>query len=177
MKELHPRERKLLIATLLVGTLAVMQMSVIGPGVKKIQRLKTKVAVVSAELGRMRSTLARKEAVESAYEEIRNRITSNKTAEREIIDMLLLVEDSARKAGVEILENVHTNDQALPNLTRHVVRFRGTGEIGPLLTMLHALESHTVPLRIPKMEFSIKDYKLEMVIEIIRVVHVTGQKA
>lgn len=109
--------------------------------------------------------------MERAYEEIRNRITSTRSLQDEIIDMLLTIERAAHDAGVEVLENIHVRDDPLEYFHRHTVRFKGRAKPEQLMRMIYALQDPQLLLKIPEMKFAMRNYNLEMELDITRVVH------
>lgn len=175
MMRINTREQRLLAGTLLVGLLAILQIALVRPAWRDIRRLSAKGRIAAQQLEQMRSVVARRSKAQGAYEAIQSRITSGKTAEREIIDILLSVEKAAREAGVEILENSHVKDDPAQYFDLHTVRFRGSGEATNMMRMIYALQDPQLLLKIPQMDFSIKNYKLEMELEITRVVYTEGK--
>jgi Tfp pilus assembly protein PilO len=170
MSDITRRERGLLFLTISLALLLLAYTVIIRPNIRKIGRLRIKVANSAQTLERMRTTVKRKNGVDKAYKEIRDGITSSKDSAEEIMDMLLDVEEAAKKSGVEILENGYQSDEALEYFSRHTLAFRGRGEMKSLTTMLYALQDPELLLRIPQVDFVIKNYKIEMDIEITRIV-------
>jgi hypothetical protein len=170
MMQFNSRELRLLIATVALGLIAILQLGALRPLFDNMRRLNTKRRMASVELQHIQSVLARRSQVESSYEAIRNRITSTRNAEQEIMGILLTVQKAAQAANVEILENAHIKDEKAAYFNVHTVRFRGRGEAESLVRMVHELQDPELLLKIPQMEFTIKNYKLEVSLEITRVV-------
>lgn len=175
MMRMNSRELRLLIITIVVILLAILQFGLLRPVFENVRRLNTKLRLAQAEMQRINGVLARRRQVESAYEAIRNRITSNKKPEQEIIEILLTVQKAAQDANVEILENAHVKDTQSTNFSVHTVHFRGRGEAASLVRMVYSLQNPQLLLKIPQMEFTIKNYKLELNLEITRVACEAGQ--
>lgn len=175
MIQANTRERRLFVFTLVFGLLAVLQLAVVRPRLQQMRRLDTKLRVSTANLRQMQAAITRRSQVVSTYEAIQTRIASNKKPEQEIMEILLLVQKAAQDAGVEILENGHTKDEPFAHFKVHTVQFRGSGDAGKLMTMLYGLQDPQLLLKIPEMEFSIKNFKLEMRLTITRVVYEAGQ--
>lgn len=175
MIQTNTRERRLVIFALIFGLLAIVQLGIIRPAFQKMRRIDTKLRLSAASLRQMQAAILRQGQVESAYEAIRTRITSNKKPEQEIMEILLLVQKAAQDAGVEILENGHTKDEPFTHFKVHTVQFRGSGDAPKLMTMIYGLQDPQLLLKIPEMEFSIKNFKLEMRLTIMRVVYEAGQ--
>lgn len=169
------RERRLLILSSILGLLALLQLGVVRPVLRSVRRLGTKLRVSALSLQQMNEAIARRSQVESGYAAIRNRITSVKKPEQEIMEILLSVQKIAQEAGVEIMENVHLKDDPSEYFSVHTVHFVGRGEIKNMIRMLHALQDPQRLLKIPQMQLAIKDFKLEMSLNITRVVYQAGQ--
>lgn len=170
MKQISSREKTLFWTALALGILAASYMGVLRPVARDLRRLKAKAAITALDLQRMESTLARKAAIESAYAEVKNRITTSRSSQSEIIDMLMTVEKAAEAGGIEILENEHLKDEPFEHFNLHTVHFRGQGKPEHALKMLHQLQDQKLFLRIPHMVLTMKNHLLEMDLEITRVV-------
>jgi hypothetical protein len=175
MTRFSSRERNLLIITVSLALLTILEFAVIRPAVSDVSRLRTKVRISANDLGRMRAVERRRREVETTYEKIRSRVTSTKSPMREIQDLLLTVEETAKSAGVEIQQNVHVKDDPFEYFSKHTLHFRGRGEMSSLMRMIYDLQSPDLLLKIAEMKFSMKEYKVEMELEITRVVCPAGQ--
>ena len=91
------------------------------------------------------------------------------------MEILLLVQKIAEEAEVEILENGHTKDEPFEHFKVHTVHFRGAGEAPKLMRMVYALQDPELLLKIPEMELTIRNFKLEMRLSITRVVYEARQ--
>jgi hypothetical protein len=170
MRRVAPREQKILFATALIVSLALLEMLVLRPCYQKMKTVRSKLAGTERELRRMREVSGQKNGMTLAYEEIRSRITSKKTPEREIISMLLNIEKAALDSGVEIVQNAHVKDEPFPYFSKHTVEFRGRGNMQSLTRMLWTLQDPQLLLKIPEMQFSIRNHQLEMDLVITRIV-------
>jgi hypothetical protein len=170
MAGMSPRERRLAFWVLVLLLAGVVQIGFVRPATRKIRRLRARVIEQVTELNRVRTVIARKAAVSAAYGAIRTRITSSRSPEREIIDMLLTIEKAALDAGVQIQKNIHLRDESLEFFNRHTVHFTGRGKPENLFRMIHSLQHPDLLLRIPRIEFAMKEHELEMELEITRVV-------
>ena len=175
MSRMTGRERRILTLTVAVGLLAVAQMVVVRPLTQRIGRARVKAQAAAQTLAQMEATAARRASVEVAYEAVRSRITSNRTPEDEVIDILLTVEEAAKKAGVEVLQNTHEKDDQYEYFDLHTVKFRGRGKPESLMRMIHALQNPQLLLKIPEMKFAMKNYQLEVELDITRVVSGVGK--
>jgi hypothetical protein len=175
MTRITPRERRLLIITGSMAVLVFVQFFLLRPAVTNIRRLRTKVKISANDLGRIQAVERRRSDVAAAYEKIRNRITSTKTPMREIQDLLLMVEETAKSADVEILQNIHVKDEPMEYFNKHTLRFRGRGKTPALMRMIYDLQAPNLLLKVPEMKFVMKDYLVEMELEITRVVCAAGQ--
>ena len=171
MTRMRPRERKLLIATIVLAVLAALQIAVVRPALGKMRRLTSKAKISAQSVQRMRTIVADREHVASTYDAIRSRIASARSPEREIIDMLLSVQEAAKHSGVEILQNEHLGDEPFEYFSRHTVRFRGAGKTENHVRMLYALQNPDLLLKVRKMRLAMKNRALEMELEVTRVVY------
>ena len=170
MIRMRRRERILLMLTVALAVLFVVQAGIIRPAVSRIRRLSTRVRITAQDLSRMRGIVNKKAQVQANYEEIRQRITSSKNPQQEVIDMLLTVEKAAQDSGVEILENGYLSDKPFEYFTQHTLRFQGRGKSEALVRMIHALQQPDLLLKIPEMKFAVKNHQLEMDLRITRIV-------
>jgi hypothetical protein len=174
------RERILFLVTCILGVITVLQLCVIRPGIRKVNHLLYKTRASSQDLQKMQNVLQKKEQVATAYETIRQQITSTRTPMQEGINMVQVIEEAAQSSNVQITENdyrgatpLEYSSQRIAN--RHAAHFRGKGEAQDLMRMLYALQNPKLLLRIPSMKFSMKESKLDIELEITRVVYTVEQ--
>ncbi|MEQ8819165.1 MAG: hypothetical protein RLY93_02900 [Sumerlaeia bacterium] len=164
----NKRERILLLATVAIAVLAGFQMLVLRPlmGDSKGARVRTALSV--RESARLRAVTDQAAAYEKAFADIRERVTTSDSVQREIITMLLAIESLAEDSGVEILENSHLKDESLEYFDRHTVRFRGAGDTEQLTRFLHAVQNSELLFKIRTMKLRMKNNRLESELEIVR---------
>lgn len=168
---LTPRERRIMLLTVLIAVIAAVQIAIIRPAVAQFRHVRAKASISAQDLSRLKNVLSNREKVEAAYETVRNRITSNKTPEREIIDILQSVQQAAEDSKIEILLNVHSKDEPLEYFNIHTIQFQGRGELPQFLQMLGRLQDPQLGLKVTNMKFVVKNFKLEAELTLTRVVY------
>lgn len=167
---MNHRERNLLVATVVVVVASALQLGVLRPALAGLRTVRTKAILATSEAARLRAIAGSAEANEQVHRQVRSRlIRSSGSPQRDIIDMLLAIEGMAKSAGVEILENSHTRDEQREYFTRHSVRFRGAGKTENLMALLHALESSREVFRVESMQLGVRDNRVQMDLEILRI--------
>ncbi|MCE5231224.1 hypothetical protein LLG95_16735 [bacterium] len=157
--------------TVLIAVIAAVQIAIIRPAVAQFRHVRAKASISAQDLSRLKNVLSNREKVEAAYETVRNRITSNKTPEREIIDILQSVQQAAEDSKIEILLNVHSKDEPLEYFNIHTIQFQGRGELPQFLQMLGRLQDPQLGLKVTNMKFVVKNFKLEAELTLTRVVY------
>lgn len=168
---LKPRERRILLITVAIGLIAALQLGLIRPALAHFRYIHAKASLTAQDLSRLKNVVANRQQVETAYETIRNRITSNKTPEREIIDILHAVQQAAEDSKIEILLNMHSKDEPLEYFNVHTINFQGRGELPQFVQLLGRLQNPQLGLKVTNMKFVVKNYKLEAELTLTRVVY------
>ncbi|MEN6626639.1 MAG: hypothetical protein ABFD69_10465 [Candidatus Sumerlaeia bacterium] len=174
--KLSTREKRIFMLTLAIALIAIVQLWVAKPVLGQIRHVRAKASITAQDLARLNNVLTNRQQVEKAYESIRNRITSTKTPEREIIEILQSVQQAAEDSKIEILLNVHTKDEPQEYFNIHTINFQGRGELPQFIQMLARLQNPQLGLKVTDMRFALKNFKLEMELVLTRVVYSSSEQ-
>lgn len=131
--------------------------------------------LTAVQLSQMQAKLNRKKKVETAYEDIKERISTQKISERVISEMLQQIQRSASAANVETEKTLFIKDESLEYFNRYTILFEGKGSAEDLMRLLYELQDPEHLMKITEMEFKMREYELHMILRITRVIYADRQ--
>lgn len=149
--------------------LYVLQTFVLRPTLSRLRDSRGKLLIAQQDLMYLRALQQRREAAEIHYEVLTEGLETASSREREIIQMLLAMESAAKGAGVGVLENLHLKDETFEYYQLHTIKFRGSGSLDSIYSLLTRLQDPEIQMKVGKMRLQMKGVDAEVDLEATKV--------